>query len=181
MCRRIFFVARRSQRWGRRACSCRTRILVGQRGAQEHVATDLICEENAYRLSLSEGNWGWISLVGILTAPLASISPVENSVFVLTLRRGRSIRNLAKMRGFCISGVPWMSKSFLEISGATKTRSSDCGEGRLHADADKQGNDGRGDEGDGRRRSLPSFGSPNSLAAERLGIPFSHRQGLSQV
>ena len=50
-----FFFARRSQRWGRRACSCRTTIFVGQSGAQEHVATDLICEENAYRLSLSEG------------------------------------------------------------------------------------------------------------------------------
>jgi hypothetical protein len=42
---KLFFVARRSKRWGRRACACRTRILVGQSGAQEQVATDLIYEE----------------------------------------------------------------------------------------------------------------------------------------
>ena len=56
LCRRIFFVARRSSHWRRRACSCRTRILVGQGNAQEHVAPDLIYEENPYRLSLSEGS-----------------------------------------------------------------------------------------------------------------------------
>ena len=41
-------------------------MLVGQSGAQEHVATDLIYEENPFRLSLSEGSWGRLSLVGVV-------------------------------------------------------------------------------------------------------------------
>jgi hypothetical protein len=51
---------------------------VAQSGAQEHVATDLIYEENPYHLSLSEGGWGRISLVGVVGG--TGIEPVTPAV-----------------------------------------------------------------------------------------------------